>query len=722
MSTPLVKIAGKHLSLIDVSQIPEEGSLRIVSILGKARMGKSTFLNAILNRIGNSQKAFQTQDNDEHCTRGIDYYFCKEQRLLLLDCQGLSLEDSSHDPQLLLFAYLVSDIIIFNERMMLQNEALKLMEPICGFMTYIDMEGIRKPQLYFRISDADLVKDPKHNLTRVLTRYADQYQSIRDSIVHLFQPGIGIVKTESLDRSLKRALQDDNYAALFKDESLGFGSAIDTLIGDLPPGRSAKEWKGGLAQIIHGINHNEKITIDKLDVVLTLAKLEISDYIRAIPASFFADLSIDAFQTTYDRIVKPRIEAAQNLLADFERRFKSVSKEIKDTYLQELATRLATPIDLAKRQMTGLAEAQINHLVAAACRECTYPSLHNLHSSFTHTPYPSYLTGFQELLAAIEPLYEPVRTKYENWMKAQKRTLATAVQECIDMEAQNVIDIRSYIQGAIHHFEKGCLQRISTQTTVSIHEKAENILWQDPKALIDMYVADATKQLIINISKIVVPMSLLVTMSNRTVTVVKDYDAALRECVVQGHTTIDYVHPITYDLLTPLYAIWTDWIQNSPRIGALMQAVTDRKKELLFQALVDETVTRRVKDVDFVSLGFGGMRMTVDTFNMCYMPLVRTAIQQMDEKGYLIAGDAEDFVRVSVVLRNESETQALPWSFAKAHNLEIQTAGNVAACITIGSHAEPALTHLFKNVYSEVIALERAKKGESLYVCRKEFT
>ena len=721
MSTPLVKISGKHLSLIDISQIPDEGSLRIVSILGKARMGKSTFLNAILNRIGNAKKAFLTQDNDEHCTRGIDYYFCAEQRLLLLDCQGLSLEDSSHDPQLLLFAYLISDIIIFNERMMLQNEALKLMEPICGFMTYIDMEGIQKPQLYFRISDADLVKDPKHNLARVLTRYADQYQSIRDSIVNLFQPSIGIVKTESLDRSLKRALQGGDYAALFEDPLLGFGSAIDTLIGGLPSGRPAKEWKGRLAQIIHGINHNEKITIDKLDVVLTLAKLEITEYIRTLDPAFFTEMSIDAFQSTYKRLVAPRLEAVQNLLADFERRFKSISKEIKDSYLQELTWRLSAPIDLAKRQMTGLAEAQINHLVAAASRDITYPSLHNLHGSFTHTSYPSYLTGFQELQAAIEPLYEPVRTKYENWMKAQKRTLAAAIGECIAIEAQNAMDIRSYIQGAIGLFEKECLERISTQDA--------SILWQDPKTLVDTYVADATRQLGIDISKIVVPMSLFVTMANRTVTVVKDYSIDKRECVVQGHLTLDYAYPVTYDLVAPLYKIWTDWARDSPQIGALAKAVTDRKKRLLFGIKIDQAIRSRIKDVDFISINcplhfqmnmMPMYNMTIETFDSCIMPLIHRIALQMNEKGYLMEGDAEGFVQVTVH-RSDGSSGLCPLSHIKNKGIEVMKQENNIAMMQLGSHPEPAIAHLFKNIYSELMALERAKKSDSLYVRYKKF-
>jgi hypothetical protein len=723
MSTPLVKIAGKHLSLIDVTRIPDEGPLRVVSILGKARMGKSTFLNAILSRLRRtSTTAFVTQDNDEHCTRGIDYYFCAEQRLLLLDCQGLSLEDSSHDPQLLLFAYLISDIIIFNERMMLQNEALKLMEPICGFMTYIDMEGIQKPQLYFRISDADLVKDPKNNLARVLTRYPDQYQSIRDSIVHLFQPNIGIVKTETLDRSLKHKLQaQNNYMALFEDELLGFGSAIDALLRDLPAGRPAGEWKTRLGKIIHGINHNEKISIDKLDIVKTLGRLEISDYMRTLDPAFFAELSIDAFQSTYDRLVGPRIGVVQNLLADFERRFKSISKEIKDSYFQELTGRLSAPIDLAKRQMMGLAETQINHLVAAASRDSAYPSLHNLNSSFTSKDasfYQSYLVGFKALAEAVEPLYEPVRTKYQNWMKAQIRTLQAAVQECVAIETRDIQGVQHYIQGVLGLFEKGCLQRISALTVEG------GVLWQDPKALIDSYVIETTNTLAKDIGMLLTPMSLLVTMSHRTLTVDKVYMPEKRECIVQGNTILHHQYSVTHELLLPLYNRWLEWSRDSSRLAMLCQAVTNRKKEGLFKVAMYEQIAGRIKDVNFIKIENTGQVMTTETFETCYLPLAQRAIQQMNEKGYLIEGDKEEFVRITIVTRLEGAIrswQSLPWAFAKTHNLEIKADGNIVAYLTFGSHSEAALSHLFKNVHSELLALERAKTTDSLYVWRRDF-
>ena len=286
-SLPFVKIVEGKMALQAALDIPDGAPLRIISILGKARMGKSTFLNAIVSKLkGRNLKPFATQDNAEHCTRGIDAYYCADHKLLLLDCQGLALEDSSHDPALLLFAYLISDVIIFNERMMLQNEALKLLEPICAFMTYLPMDEIVKPRLYFRISDGDIVKDAGKNLEKVVcVRYNDQYQSIRDSITTLFHPSIGIVKTDSLDKGVKKRLAADEYLALFEDASLGFAPAIEEILAALPAGRAAGAWKASVPRFIESINRNDKITIEKLDVVGMVGKIALRDWVDACPIS-----------------------------------------------------------------------------------------------------------------------------------------------------------------------------------------------------------------------------------------------------------------------------------------------------------------------------------------------------------------------------------------------------------------------------------------------------
>ena len=718
MSRPLVKIASNKLSLIDTAGIPDSGSFRVVSILGKARMGKSTFLNAILSRIrGSTVKPFMTQDNDEHCTRGIDYYFCEKERLLLLDCQGLALEDSSHDPQLLLFAYLVSDVLILNERMMLQNEALKLMEPICGFMTYIDMEGMKKPQLFFRISDADLVKDPVKNLERVLTRYPDQYQSIRDSIKNLFQPSIGIVKTDTMDRLIKRSLQADDYMCLFEDQLLGFQLAVDSVLAALPEGRTASEWNASLTQIVHGINHNEKISIDKLDIVKTLAELEIAQYKNTIPPALFTDIPVTSFQDSYNMLVVPRIESQQQLIADFHRKFKSVSKEIKDPHFQDLSERLARPIDIAKKTMLQLAEQQVASLAQTATQDRSYPSLHNLEQSFAGQPvstWDSYLVGFVELQKAIQPLYDPVRIRYENWMKAVKRRLLDAINECIEIESENMVSAAKHVSKTLKSFQTQCTREINGLTVVTNQQgKEESVLTQEPLQLVQNYIATATATATKDLGQIPTPMSIRVTMTNRVLIIDKEYSAEKRLCMVNGSPP-NHTFPVTHDLLKQAYKLWSEGIFDCNK--HLAKAVTDRKKELLYQFRFDNVShAQRIRDVDFVYVKDFGY-MTVETFDTCYMPLVDRAIQQMDEKGYLVKGDADDFVRIGHTLPGSSY---LPLTFVQKQKIAMAQNGNVVAFYTIGDHPEPAIAHLFKNIHSEVLALERAKPTDSLFVSRK---
>jgi hypothetical protein len=48
-----------------------------------------------------------------------------------------------------------------------QNEALRLIEPICTFTQYLDVDAVDKPSLIFRLSDGKQVKDPKKNLENV---------------------------------------------------------------------------------------------------------------------------------------------------------------------------------------------------------------------------------------------------------------------------------------------------------------------------------------------------------------------------------------------------------------------------------------------------------------------------------------------------------------------------------------------------------------------------
>jgi len=83
-----------------------EKQIKVISIIGKARTGKSTFLNCLLTYWkSDTQNIFTMSSSGKHCTNGIDIYNIQEQGIILLDFQGIYLGDSSNDPKLKLLAY-----------------------------------------------------------------------------------------------------------------------------------------------------------------------------------------------------------------------------------------------------------------------------------------------------------------------------------------------------------------------------------------------------------------------------------------------------------------------------------------------------------------------------------------------------------------------------------------------------------------------------------------
>lgn len=627
-SVPFVKIVEAKLTLMKHLDIPNDATVRIVSILGKARMGKSTFLNSIVSRItGQNMAPFQTQDNDEHCTRGMDAYYCKEQQLLLLDCQGLALEDSSHDPALLLFAYLISDTIVFNERMMLQNEALKLLEPICTFMAYINLEEIQKPKLYFRISDGDMVKNPAKNLEKVMMHYNDQYQSIRDSVAHLFQPVIGIVKTDSLDRPSKTKLQSGDYLSLFATAELGFGAAIDELLAALPKGQTAAVWKKKIPKIVENINKNEKITIDKLDVVGQTARLEIMEWINALSPELFHPISVIGTQASYDANVKPRKNNKKSTLSEFTRLFKSISGAIKDTQYAQLQERLAAPITAAEKDCTEQANAYLKSPLICL-RNHTFPPIKTLTASITNTPasfYESYLGPIRRVQNACKPLYEPVRHEYEALMKKTEDAFMDKITAVRKAEAEEIQSMTQLCKSTIDMFESTATEKISDMINYTIHEKPMPMLFLEPAAILTTLIQSVSK-----------------TISDKLLAIPK-----LRTIQTKGDT-IEETHPslhLSYDTIKPIIEQFRTDIEHFQASSVLIDAILDRKKALLYGKAIDAKTA--IPGLDFIvigkdgTIGLGILKITTDTYLNIYMKNIEATLERMKIKQYITEKDVE---------------------------------------------------------------------------------
>lgn len=710
----MVKIVNNRLTLSGVIGIPDHAQIRVISILGKARMGKSTFLNAMVSWLktndpttesapvavtgtprasappassliadpvtlehGTFQPPFATQDDDNHCTRGIDYYYCESKAILLLDCQGLALEDSSHDPMLLLFTYLISDRIIFNERMMLQNEALKLMEPICTFMNYLEDVEIEKPKLFFRISDGDLVRDPQVNLKKVMARYNDQYQSIRDSVAHLFQPEIGIIKTDTLDRITKAAVQSGDYDALFSETSLGFHKAVNAVMSNLPKGHPASIWMAQVPKFVDQINNNTKISIDKLDIVTQTSKIEMMEWERNIPAEMFFDMIVDGLQKTYELNVEPRKAFKKDTLTKFKKRFKALPENLTKGYYDSIKKKLSAPIDKATRISTDMAEAGIANEVQAAQKTRGF-TMTNTDESFIYIEFETILNDclpeFKALKAVIASRYEPVREKYATWMKDQENALRSSVEAVVEDESKQYATLNTLCTSSMSTFVTRCKEGLKVATKVGARAFIYVPVGEIIADLRDLAATALANQMIFT------PTDIQVNFTDGNM-------------ITRSTKQAEMKIPISHNLVKDMYnAFVSDIAEDAEGTLALQEAVIARKEDILYCKRFGNPndVCPKISDIQFVTAHLGNRvlgTMTAKTYNDIYRKLVDATADAMIRKMYIQenSGDVRE--------------NTLPYA-------------GLANCSTITMKTpEDCLMRLFEHNFDKVCAAFRSKGG-----------
>jgi hypothetical protein len=462
-SKSLVTFDGTKLKLIE--ELKLSPTVKVVSILGKARMGKSTFLNAFVSKLTqvNSQ-VFTTADGIEHCTYGIDYCHIPEQNLLLLDSQGLANGDARHDPALLLFIYLVSDVVIFNDSKILQNEALKLIEPICTFTQYLDFDNFVKPVLMFRLSDGKLVKDAQKNLANVMAHHEDQYNSIRESIENVFQEPVRIVKTETLKDGDERCLVGGDYLGLLGLAENGFDAAINAIMEAVRASEPRANILSDLPGIVEKINGNEQIKIEKLDVVALIHEKAIRDWLDTVPADAKSELLVDGTQGSFDTLVVPRKALASKLKSDFTRRFKAISDNIKKKFKAELDGWLDGPIKravtLSEEKARAAAKAAGVTALEADAKLTKVKDVYLSMAESDSTLIDRHLGPYQRFAAACASLYKPIKDTYDTWLGGIKTEMAAACKQARDgAEAQKTV-VSEHIQSVLAGFDDWCLQEI----------------------------------------------------------------------------------------------------------------------------------------------------------------------------------------------------------------------------------------------------------------------
>ena len=589
MSQPFIKIVNNKLTV--VGSIPK-GNPRVVSILGKARMGKSTFLNTIVSHMTNKSEApFKAMDCDDHCTRGIDAFHMPDQNLFLLDSQGLDYEDASHDPHLLLFLYIVSDLIIFNDTRRLENGALKLMESVCTFTNYLDIDTVVKPKLYFRIFDSD-VKDPQKNLDKVLGSYQDQYQSIRKSIKHLFDKDLRLLTTEPLGSPAKMMLEHNMYTQLLA-EPFGFKEAVESILA-ATHSTKPKSILPKVPDVVNSINSNKEISIEKLDIVTLQAENDIHKWIQeTIPLAMYTDISVDGTQQSFEENVEPRIATRKGILVAFEKRFKDVEESLCEPFHANIMEKLDSPIQIAiansKMKARELIKAQL--VDAHRCRD--YPQVNSCNNSFSTVPedyWKNYLAPMNALETAITGIYTPVKKEIANWIDDMRSMMKEEVNMIKQEEEKQKTAIRDLVAQMLTDMERSMLNFTKNAITMKTVVETNTQILNKVK---DSYLFEFEETVVSLVPRKKLHFKMTADAELRAITEI-----------------VEAKNVKEYDLVKPMYDMFVEkvTIYTSNPATKLRKSIVEQKEEFLYGKLFQSLVPIRGEHG-----GIGGWTMHAST-------------------------------------------------------------------------------------------------------------
>lgn len=344
----------------------------VISMIGTARVGKSTFINAFLSYLLNDNTPIvKTTSSSTHCTLGIDLIKCTCSThtdnfdLIILDCQGLMYEDSKSDDKLLAIIYLLSGIVVYHDVGIINNQTLNTLTPLCLVMDYIkNIELEKKPILFFRMRDYNLDSNPTDIINATFTKRDDQYDKVRGAIQHLF-PQINTICTEPIGKKDLNLLKNNEYLKVIDDS--GFSNSFEILIANImdlivqpnKSNESSNNINAKLSNIVRNINQNEKITWENYDYYTLLIEKRFSEFYKNIPKYLFEPIEPDHLELTFQTSTN-KLEQIYELIENFRLIFSNVESTLIINQINKFNIELIKPIEQVQLNIFQLAEDYID--------------------------------------------------------------------------------------------------------------------------------------------------------------------------------------------------------------------------------------------------------------------------------------------------------------------------------------------------------------------------
>ena len=332
-------------------------SFYVISIIGDARKGKSTFLNLIISHlVGSNVEVFKASNQSETLTHGITMFVCKN--IIFLDCEGLAKEGTQRDIKLLLIPYMISNVVIFNDTDDFNDSLIKKLEPLTTLSTFVDYgKKTNKPKLIFRISNYELEGDIKESFKNKIksTKDKDVAKTIIKTLDELFD-SIDIISTPTPDRSDRKLLSNKHYLEFLNKESTEFRPAIEYVLDKVKSGISVQfsSLSKLIEQSVNSINTNDQIKPEYFDTTRIIHNNVINEFIQNIPFKLYDPIIIDGLKTT-NYLITNRQQELSNLLLEYDNKFAKVEHQIKNEHREKIKNQIQKQINLAINESSQIA-------------------------------------------------------------------------------------------------------------------------------------------------------------------------------------------------------------------------------------------------------------------------------------------------------------------------------------------------------------------------------
>jgi hypothetical protein len=206
-------------------------------------------------------------------------------------------------------------------------------------------------------------------------------------------------------------------------------------------------------------------------------------------------------------------------------------------------------------------------------------------------------------------------------MRASEMAFMTKVQNVVKDEEAETLQINELCQTIIQNFEVSVKETISQMNEITYRDRATHMLLLELPTILETIIESClnlTELKLTNILKVRI-------IKSKGDTIVIDGDKR--------------AHPMTHDLVKDAYESFQTKIWLFKTSPVLLEAIRDRKKELLYgKALETKTV---IPGLDFVEIGKDETigqelyKMTADTFEKIYTKNLQATLERMKAKQYI---------------------------------------------------------------------------------------